>query len=125
MLMYLADTEHVVIACIAAGDFGRAQEGKGEAPASHLSVGIVQRHQQTIVVELVFGDPADAADGVGIEASHQRPGQLDTAARVVIAGDHHDVQLRQLFMGTHDEVVEPLLCFQGRVHRVEDVAGDE
>ena len=62
---------------------------------------------------------------MGIEAPHQRCRQLDAPARVVVAGDHHDVQLRELFVGADDEVVEALLGLEWRVDRVEHVAGDQ
>jgi hypothetical protein len=52
-------------------------------------------------------------------------GQLDARAGVVVAGDHHDVQLGLLLVGLDDEVVEAFLGFDRRVDRVEDVAGDQ
>src|SRR5690606_22870477 len=77
------------------------------------------------MVELAVIDPADAADGMGVEALHQRAGQLDAPAGIVVAGDHHDVQLRQALVGADDEVVEAFLGFQRWIDRVEDVAGYE
>ncbi len=124
-LVHLADAGQVVVAGLAAGDFGRAQEGQGEAPGGDLAAGVVQRQQQAVVVELAIGDPADAADGMGVEALHQRRRQLDAPAGVVVAGDHHDIQLRESFVGTDDEVVQALLRLERRIDRVEHVAGDE
>ncbi|MNH06804.1 hypothetical protein D3C79_661830 [compost metagenome] len=43
----------------------------------------------------------------------------------MVAGDHHDVQLRLLLVGLDDEVVETFLGFDRRVDRVEDIAGDQ
>ncbi len=123
--MHLSNAGHVVVAQRHSGDLGRAQEGQGEAPGGGVASGVVQRHQQPLVVQLALGDPADAADGMGIEALHQRRRQLDAPARVVVAGDHHDVQLRELFVGADDEVVEALLGLEWRVDRVEHVAGDQ
>ena len=74
VLMHVADAGHVVLARLAAGDFRRAQKGQGQAPSGHLALGVMQRYQQPAMVELMVREPADAPDGVGVEAPHQRPG---------------------------------------------------
>jgi len=43
----------------------------------------------------------------------------------VVAGDHHDVQLREFFVGADDEIVEAFLGLEWRVDRVEHIAGDQ
>ena len=43
----------------------------------------------------------------------------------MVAGDHHDIQLRQFFVGANYEVVQTLLGLERWVHRVEDIAGDQ
>ena len=123
--MDLTDAGHVVVAQRHSGDFGRTQEGQGETPGGGVAIGVMQRYEQTLVIQLALGDPADATDGVCVEALHQRRRQLDAPARVVVAGDHHDVQLRELFVGADDEIVEAFLGLEWRVDRVEHVAGYE
>jgi len=125
LLVHLGDALQVVLAQLRAGDFGRAQEGQGQAPGGDLATAIGQRDQQALGIQLAFVEPVHAAQRVGAQTAHERGGQLDARAGVMVAGDHHDVQLRLLLVGLHDEVVEPLLGFDRWVDRVEDIAGDQ
>ncbi|MNM81135.1 hypothetical protein D3C81_931260 [compost metagenome] len=124
-LVHLADTAQVVIAQLCAGHFGRPQEGQGQAPGRDLAAGVGQWNQQAIAVEDAVIEPLHPAQGMGAQAPHQRRWQFDARAGVVVAGDHHDVQLGLLFVGLDDEVVEPLLGFDRRIDGVEDVAGNQ
>ncbi len=121
----LADAAQIVVAQLQAGDFGRAQEGQGQAPGGDSTTGVRQRDQQAVAVELTVFEPEHPSQGVGAQAAHQRCRQLDPRAGVVVAGDHHDGQLRLLLVGADDEVVEPFLGFDWRVDGIEDIAGDQ
>ena len=123
--MDLADAAQVIVAQVRAGDLGRTQEGQGQAPGQHLALGVGQRHQQALAVELAFVEPLHPAHGVGAQAAHQRGGQFDARAGVVAAGDHHDGQARLLLVGADDEIVESFLGFDRWVDRVEDIACDQ
>ncbi|MNV40949.1 hypothetical protein D3C71_1325700 [compost metagenome] len=125
LLVHLGDALQVVVAQLRAGHLGRAQEGQGQAPGGDLATAVGQRNQQALGVQLALVQPVHTAQGMGAQAAHQCCGQLDARARVVVAGDHHDVQLRLLLVGLDDEVVETLLGFDRRVDRVEDIAGDQ
>ncbi len=123
--MHLADAPQVVVAQLRTGDFGRAQERQGQAPRLDLALGIGQRQQQALDVQLPIVEPQHSTQCMGAQASHQRRRQFDTRAGVVITGDHHDGQVGVLFMGADDEIVQPFLGFDRRVDGVEDVAGDQ
>lgn len=122
--VHLADTGQVIVAEPASGDFGGTQEGQGQAPGGDLAIRVVQGQQQAIAIE-AFVYPADSADGMGVQSFHQRSGQFDARAGVVVACDHHDLQPRQPSMGADDEVVEALLGFERWIDRVEDIARDQ
>lgn len=122
--VHLADTGQVIVAEPASGDFGGTQEGQGQAPGGDLAIRVVQGQQQAIAIE-AFVYPADPADGMGVQSFHQRSGQFDARAGVVVACDHHDLQPRQPSMGADDEVVEALLGFERWIDRVEDIARDQ
>jgi hypothetical protein len=62
---------------------------------------------------------------MGAQTAHQRRGQFDARTGIMVAGDHHDGQLRLLLVGADDEVVQAFLGFDRRVDRVEDIAGDQ
>ncbi|MNH16018.1 hypothetical protein D3C79_756440 [compost metagenome] len=124
-LVHLTDPAQVVVTQVCAGDFRRAQERQRQAPGGDLALGVGQRNQQAFAVQFTFIQPLHAAQGVGAQAAHQRRRQFDARAGVVVAGDHHDVQLGLLFVGLDDEVVEPLLGFDRRIDGVEDVAGNQ
>lgn len=68
--MHLTDAGHIVVAQRHSGDFGRTQEGQGETPGGGVAIGVMQRYEQTLVIQLALGDPADASHGMGVEAPH-------------------------------------------------------
>ncbi|MNT07011.1 hypothetical protein D3C72_1416990 [compost metagenome] len=123
--MDLANATQVVVAQMRAGDFGRAQERQRQAPGDGFAFGIRQRQQQTLGIQLPVIQPQHTTERVSAQAAHQRRGQFDPRAGIVVAGDHHDGQQRLLFVGADDEVVETLLGFDRRIDRVEDIAGDQ
>lgn len=125
LLVHLGDALQVVVTQVRAGHFSRAQERQGQAPGSDLATAVGQRNQQPLGIQLAFVQPVHTAQGMGAQAPHERGGQFDARARVVVAGDHHDVQLGLLLVGLDDEVVEAFLGFDRRVDRVEDIAGDQ
>lgn len=125
LLVYLSNALQVVVTQVRASHFGRAQEGQGQAPGRDLATAIGQRNQQALGIQLAFVQPMHTAQRMGTQAAHQGGGQLDARARVVVAGDHHDIQLGLLFVGSDDEVVEAFLGFDRRVDRVEDIARDQ
>jgi len=69
-LVDLANAGHVAIAQFHSGDFGRTQEGQGETPGGGVAIGVMQRYEQPLVIQLALGDPADASHGMGVEAPH-------------------------------------------------------
>ncbi len=98
-LMYLTDTAQIVVTQVRTGDFRRAQEGQCQAPAGDLAFGIRQWHQQAFGVQLAVVQPQHPTQGVGAQAAHQRRGQFDTRTGVVVAGNHHDRQVRVAVRG--------------------------
>jgi len=123
--MYLADTAQVVVTQVRAGHFRRAQEGQCQAPRGDLAFGIRQWNQQAFGVQLAVIEPQHAPESMGAQTAHQRCRQLDARTGIVVAGDHHNGQLGVLLVGADDEVIQPLLCLERRVDRVEDIAGDQ
>lgn len=124
-LVDLTDASQVIVTQCRAGDFSGTQERQRQAPAEHFAFGVGQRQQQTLDIQHTVIQPQHTAQRMGAQASHQGRGQFDPRAGVVVAGDHHDGQLRVLFVSADDEVVQPLLGFDRRVDGVEDIAGDQ
>ncbi|MNC35840.1 hypothetical protein D3C75_843360 [compost metagenome] len=123
--VHLTDPAQVVVAQVRAGDFRRAQERQRQAPGGDFTTGVRQRQQQALGIQLSVIQPQHTTERMGAQAPHQGGRQLDPRAGIVVAGDHHDGQRRLLLVGADDEVVEPLLSFDRRVDRVEDIAGDQ
>ena len=121
----LTDTAQVVVAQVRAGHFGGSQERQRQAPGDGFALGIRQWQQQALGVELTVIQPQHTTQRMRAQTPHQRRGQFNARTGIVVAGDHHDGQLRLLFMGADDEVVEAFLGFDRRVDRVEDIAGDQ
>ncbi|MNG90487.1 hypothetical protein D3C79_493810 [compost metagenome] len=125
LLVHLGDALQVIVTQLRAGDFGRPQEGQGQAPGSDLAPAVGQRNQQALGIQLTLVQPVHTAQRMGAQAAHECGGQLDARTGVVVAGDHHNVQLGLLLMGLDDEVVEAFLGFDGWVDGVEDVARNQ
>jgi hypothetical protein len=75
--MDLADTVQVVVTQVRTGNFRRAQERQRQAPARDLALGIRQRDQQALGVQLAIVQPQHAAQRMGTQTAHQRRGQFD------------------------------------------------
>ncbi len=110
-----------IVVGVATGDLGRPQEGQRQAPGLRLAGRIGERHQQVVGIEFAVFLPDDAPQGVGAKAAHQRRGKLDAVAAVVVAGDQHDIQVRQALVGADDEVVQEFLGAQRRIDHIEDI----
>ncbi|MNQ98732.1 hypothetical protein D3C85_1144370 [compost metagenome] len=61
LAVHLVDAGQIVVADLAAGHLGRAQERQGQAPGTHRAVGAMQRQQQARAIQVAVVQPVHPA----------------------------------------------------------------
>lgn len=102
---------------------GDPEIGHRRHPGGHLPLGVVERGQETLEVELAVGPARQTTDHEDVEGGEDGSRCIEAGGGIVVAPHHHDVEGGEAPPGPGQEAVPQFLCRGRGVDRFEDVPG--